>query len=208
MKHLQRILPVWCGIVCGFIVVLEYFFKVKTLSTMSKEIQSWTVVISAFLLGLGMVNIIVVNFRQIKNRKADIVDTFVLLAGMVVMFVVTFFNRQFEAAYKWMFYDIYSPLSTAVFSLLMFSMATTAFRGLRARSAEAIVLLVSAIIAMLGVAPVGEVIWDKIPVIYDWVLTVPNLAGQRGITIGAAIGSMAASLRVLLGIERRYIGME
>jgi hypothetical protein len=34
------------------------------------------------------------------------------------------------------------------------------------------------------------------------------MAGQRGITISAAIGAMSAGLRVLLGIERRAVGAE
>jgi hypothetical protein len=76
------------------------------------------------------------------------------------------------------------------------------------KSFESTVFLIGAVVAMLGVAPVGEVISKQIPAFYDWMLKVPNMAAQRGITIAAAVGAMAASLRVLLGIERRYIGME
>jgi hypothetical protein len=37
-------------------------------------------------------------------------------------------------------------------------------------------------------------------------MNVPNMTGQRGIIIGAAIGSFVTALRVLLGIERGHLG--
>ena len=39
-----------------------------------------------------------------------------------------------------------------------------------------------------------------------WVVQVPNTAGQRAITIGIALGTVAMSLRLLLGIERGLLG--
>jgi hypothetical protein len=44
-----------------------------------------------------------------------------------------------------------------------------------------------------------------LPVIKDWVLEVPALAGARGILLGAALGTAATGLRVLLGIDRPYV---
>lgn len=205
---LTKTLPIWLASIGGIIVVVEYFINVPVLSAISKEIQSWTVLISAFLLGIGMVNLFLVNLRELRNKKTDLLDTLVLLGGCAFMFIITLFDTQFKAVYQWMFYEIYAPLGTAVFSLLMYSMASAAFRAIRLKSLEATVFLIAAVVAMLGVAPVGEVIWKQIPVIYQWLLTVPNMAGQRGITIGAAVGAMAAGLRVLLGIERRYVGSE
>jgi len=36
----------------------------------------------------------------------------------------------------------------------------------------------------------------------------PNMAGQRGIIIGAAIGALSLGLRILVGLERSYLGQE
>ena len=39
-------------------------------------------------------------------------------------------------------------------------------------------------------------------------MNCPNAAAQRGIIIGAALGAACLSLRVILGIERTYLGLE
>jgi len=44
-----------------------------------------------------------------------------------------------------------------------------------------------------------------IPGLADWVMQVPNTAGQRGIALGLLLGGIAFSLRVLFGIERGYL---
>jgi len=46
---------------------------------------------------------------------------------------------------------------------------------------------------------------DFIPGLADWIMQVPNIAGQRGIGFGLILGSIAFSLRVLFGIERGYL---
>jgi hypothetical protein len=59
---------------------------------------------------------------------------------------------------------------------------------------------------MLGRIPLGQFIWHKLPDYTDWIMAYPNLSVQRGIIIGAALGAAAMSLRIILGIERTYMG--
>jgi hypothetical protein len=42
-------------------------------------------------------------------------------------------------------------------------------------------------------------------VVKDWLMAVPQAAAVRGIGIGLALGGMAMSLRIILGIERTYM---
>ncbi len=44
-----------------------------------------------------------------------------------------------------------------------------------------------------------------IPGLADWIMQVPNAAGQRGIGLGLSLGGIAFSLRILFGIERGYL---
>lgn len=205
---MHRQLPIWVVVGVGLLITIEHFLTIPTLTAASREIQTWVVLLSAFLLGIGMINLVVVSVRGLRSKKADVAGTVVMMGGMLGMFVVTAFRERMPAAYGWMFHSVYSPLGVAVFSLLMYAMASAAFRTIRMRSRDSTIFLIAAVAAMLGVAPMGAVVSEHIPAFYHWLLTVPNLAGQRGITIAAAIGTMAASLRVVLGLERRSIGME
>jgi hypothetical protein len=45
-----------------------------------------------------------------------------------------------------------------------------------------------------------------VPNLANWIMGVPNLAGQRAIMIGIALGVISMCLRVILGIERTYLG--
>jgi hypothetical protein len=72
---------------------------------------------------------------------------------------------------------------------------------------EASILLVTAAVVMLGRAPIGEVVFGKgVADLTTWILEVPNTAGMRGILLGATLGAIAMSIRVLIGIERAHFG--
>jgi hypothetical protein len=104
-----------------------------------------------------------------------------------------------------LFNSMLSPLSSTMFSLLVFYISSAAYRAFRIRSFEATLLLVTAIIIMLGRAPIGDVISPLLPQWTSWLMSIPNTAGMRGIQIGATLGGIATALRVMVGIERAYL---
>jgi hypothetical protein len=108
-----------------------------------------------------------------------------------------------------------------MFALLAFYIASAAFRAFRIRSTEAALLAAAALIVMLGRVPVGDAftraIFDhpvfphalrmlRLSDLQQWVMDVPQNAAKRAVLIGAAMGVMATGLRVILGIERAYMG--
>ncbi|MCB1154506.1 hypothetical protein KDL45_12710, partial [bacterium] len=118
------------------------------------------------------------------------------------------FNLVYEHFFK--------PLSATMFALLAFYVASASYRAFRAKNVEATVLLVAAFIILLGRTFVGTVLsfWTDpgtgfgIPQMAEWIMNYPNLAGQRAIMIGIALGIVSTSLKIILGIDRSYLGSD
>jgi predicted MFS family arabinose efflux permease len=97
-------------------------------------------------------------------------------------------------------------MMTTMFSMLAFFIASAAYRAFRARTVQSTLLLATAVVVMLGRIPVGQAIYDRLPEVATWIMAVPNTAVQRGIIIGAALGGAATALRIVLGLDRTYMG--
>jgi hypothetical protein len=178
-------------------------------SGIGETLQQWAIIVVAFAYVLGVANIARISGQKISRRSRDWFYQFPLLAGLAFMLTVgvvwgvgerTLFNDFYLYAY--------SPMQGTMFSLLAFFIASAAFRAFRMRSFEAALLAIAAVIVMLGRVPVGTLIWDKIPVLSDWIMNVPQMAAKRAIMIGAALGAISTGLKVILGIERNYLGGE
>jgi hypothetical protein len=111
-------------------------------------------------------------------------------------------NPMFRSFFNY----ILIPIQATMFALLAFFIASAAYRAFRARNILATLLLVAALIVMLRfnpyLGPLGPVISDTA----SWLLNVPNLAAKRAIIIGVGLGIVATALKVILGIERGYMG--
>ena len=102
-----------------------------------------------------------------------------------------------------------------MYSLLAFFVASASYRAFRAKNKEATILLIAAFIILLGRTPFGMYLTAWIPGQFDilqipnmaiWIMNSPNLAGQRAILIGIGLGVVSMSMRIILGVERTYLG--
>ncbi|MCZ6691691.1 MAG: FHA domain-containing protein [Planctomycetota bacterium] len=125
--------------------------------------------------------------------------------------------QQDESWFMYAFRYGFKPLQSATFAMLAFYVASAAFRAFRAKNAEAIILLATAFLILLGRTYLGTVItvWVpdelevlRVPNLTVWIMKVINAAGNRAIMIGIALGIASASLKVILGIDRSYLGGE
>jgi len=165
---------------------------------------SWTAIIAAFALFLGFFNIINVHAYRIRIQGSGAIYSVVLLASLAATLIIGLVGGPESTGSRFIFDYILQPLEATIFSLLALFIATAAFRAFRVRSMETFFFVLFAVIVLLGQVPLGIYLWSEFPVIKDWILNVPTLAGVRGILLGVALGTIATGLRVLLGTERPY----
>ena len=204
---MRRKLSIVVMFLTGLLMITAFFFTSKPLSQASQAIQSWGVIVSAFALGIAAVNLIQVHVKKMAMNKAmDRLYSGALLVALAGMTLLGVIKGPASKTYTFWFDALFNPAQATVYAMTAFYIASAAFRAFRIRSAEAAILLVSAAFVMLGNISVGEAMWKGFPVVGQWLMDVPNLAGQRGMMIGAGIGGIAGGLRVLLGIEKSYLG--
>ncbi len=108
----------------------------------------------------------------------------------------------------WAFENIQAPMQATVFALLAFFVASASLRGFRARSVPAAILLISALMALVSRSDLPGFLPHQIHEFIDWIRSYPSMAARRAILIGIGLGSVTTSLRVILGIERTWLGKE
>jgi hypothetical protein len=115
----------------------------------------------------------------------------------------------------WIYAYVFQPLLTTTFAMLAFYVASAAFRAFRAKNLEAVLLLGTAFIILLGRTFAGYLLtaWVpdalsalKIDQMTVYIMGIFNTAGNRAIMIGIALGIASTSLKVLLGVDRSYLG--
>lgn len=206
---MKKEIPLIIAFLLGTWMILENFLPgIPWVSETKNVITNGGIVIMAFTYALGIYSIVSVNLTKIR-RGQDVVPKTALLVALTLMVGLGFWRGiEVETPFNWMYLNLYVPLQATMFSLLAFYIASAAFRAFRARSLEATLLLVCATLVMIGRIPVGEKIWSFFPTLSDWIMNFPNLAGKRAILIGAALGAISTGLRVILGLERSYLGGE
>lgn len=191
--------------VAGMIMILQFF--VPATQVLGDKLQEWYMIVASAAIFLGTVNLIQVHMHKIRFRAKNWKYSPVTLSGLFVMILTgLFFGIDQGKPFDYMFQTMMVPMGATIFSLLAFFVASAAFRAFRANNWRAALLLASAFVVMLGRVPIGSMIWNKIPLISEWVMQFPNMAGQRAVMIGAAMGMVATSLRMIFGIERSYLG--
>jgi hypothetical protein len=204
----KREIPLFVTATVGLFMILSFFVPHQAVSVPADFLQQSAIIIVAFGIVLGGANLLRVNLEAVVRRQPGWTYKVVLIAGLVVTVALGLIEgRDFQGAgtrSTWIYDQVYSSMSSAMFALLAFFIASAAFRAFRIRTTEAALLAVAAFIVMMGRVPREF----QIETIAQWILDVPQNAANRAILIGAALGVMATGLRVILGIERSYLGGE
>ena len=228
-------IPLLVAFLAGVIPVLSLYVPKTFLSGttgMRPRLDQWLIIVAGFALLLGVVNVIQNNTRKVSRREKGWFFSVVLLTGLYVVGGISIWAAisgegiglrpdGTSTPFKWVEDRMFQPLQSTIFSLLAFFMASAAFRAFRARNTEATILLIAAGLVMAGRVPLLELLASPFPGLHasaaaggqalgkltEWIMKTPNGAAQSGIIIGAALGAASMAMRVILGIEKGYLGL-
>ncbi len=216
---MKREIPILLVILCGLAITWSFFSPAPVSRAVNDELLAWGTVFFSVAFLLGISNLVRISLKQISSRHEDWPYKALLL---VVLFgylaigiseIHGFFGiaegEQFRR--DWIYERIFMPLQATMFSLLAFYIASAAFRAFRARSLEATLLLTAGALVMIGQVPIPEFfpfnewIGETSVRLQAFLMVYVNGAGQKAIIMGAALGTLATGLRIILGIERSYL---
>ena len=232
MQFFTRTIPLLLTGIAGVVMILSAFFPYT--SEWGKVAGQFFNILAAFAFVLGGGNLLKVHLKKVSDQGAGWGYSGVVLACFLVTLFVGLFkvgsypNPDFPnvafsgetqgtgSAFWWAYEYVFKPLTATMFSMLAFYVASAAFRAFRAKNFEAILLLSTAFIILLGRTaaivitdwipndgPFGDLRLENLSV---YVMQVFNTAGNRAIIIGIALGIAATSLKILMGLDKSYLG--
>ena len=209
---MKREIPLLITFLTGLLMVVQFFVPHHPIGQIGTGVLSWYTIIAGFTLLLGIDSLVSMHLKKLQRKQSGWGYSIMLILGLLLALVLGIYSEvkygsalAFGSPFMYLYTYMVVPLQATMFSLLAFFIASAAYRAFRARTLEASLLLVAAMIVMLGRVPLGAAIWDKLPILAEWIMTAPNAAATRGILIGVSLGALAMSLRILLGIERTYL---
>ena len=203
----MRFGPIVLTFLVGATLIAVFFIPNPKAQAVNSELLLWATIVYAFALILGSISLWNTHARKIRFKLDGWPYSLVTLVALVVVTGLGVWQGVGEGTLVNRIYNmVNSPLASTMFALLAFFIASAAFRAFRARNVEATLLLVTALLMMIGRVSIGEFIWKGFPGFTEWLLDVPNLAAKRAIAIGVGLGAVSTALKIILGIERGYLG--
>ncbi len=203
----RRTIPMLITFVAGIILFIDYFLRVPYVPSVAGMLLDFGIVIAAFALGLGAANLVMIHGRHIRKRtpRQWYFSAWMFIVMIVFIVIGVSFSMN-SPMYIWLFDNTLTAVSTTIYSLLAFFIASGAYRAFRFRTKEGAVLLISGIITMLGNIPLIVSMYPGSSLLSGWIMDVVTMAGLRAILIGASVGTVILGIRTFLGRERGYMG--
>ncbi len=221
---MRREIPLIITTIAGLVFAVSYFIPHWPFVKAESIFGDWIAIVQAFAIWLGALNLLKVSFEKIYRKKEDALYAGIIIACLVITLAIGFYDgfaggpqtsfRDSGTSFDWLYRFIYTPLTSTMFAMLAFFVASASYRAFRARNFEATLLLIAGFFVMGGRVPLFDLALSKMHItevpyfsyFASWIMEYPLTAGMTAIMIGIALGIMSSSLRIILGIERSHIG--
>jgi len=228
---MKRLVPLAITALGGFVLIVAYF--IPRTQGWGEVAAIWFDILAAIAFVLGGGNLLRIHLKKVSDRKAgwgySAITALAFLTTLTVglgkigvhpnaaypAFPLSGDYREIGSPF-WLLYEYaFKPLTATMFAMLAFYIASAAFRAFRAKNTEAVLLLGTAFVILLGRTFAGVYLTSWVPEsmaglrienLTLYIMSVFNTAGNRAIMIGIALGIASTSLKVLLGVDRSYMG--
>jgi hypothetical protein len=201
---LGRRLPTILAIVIGLVVLVGQFggdfARALRLTDLSAALIDWAAILFAVALVLGLRNLVAIHVRRLHAQVEGWPNSLALLLA-VFLVLCAGLNGVNSASLQWIFTNVQVPLQASLLSLVVFLTVSAVGRAIRIRRWGTLLMLTTAVVVLLGQLPFAESLSAELVDAQQWILSVPGVAGQRGLLLGIALGTMMTGLRVLFGVE-------
>lgn len=199
------------AISAGTVVLIGYL--VPGMDFLSNIALRWAVILAGFALIVGVINLLSVHWHKLASGKsAGYNSLFLILAFVATLLVVGLplpgITGPESTAAQWLLRYIQIPVEASLLALLAVTLVVSVVRFMQRRQdGMALLFVATIVIVLLGSAPIYQ--WGELSLISglrNWLTTVLAAAGVRGLLIGIALGTIAAGIRILMGVDRPYGG--
>ncbi|MFX0204458.1 MAG: hypothetical protein ACFFDT_00655 [Candidatus Hodarchaeota archaeon] len=210
MSIYRRSLPITITAILATLLIVQYFFGFgnagKSLVTV---FSNWNVILYTMATALGLINLSVIHSRRIINKSSGQWPySLLLLITMISFIFIGLVYRPESETYEWLYMTTLGSITTAVYATAVLLMASATYRAFRVRTWRSWVLLIGFLIVTLGNSSMIEAIFPPLTDLQRWYVATPNMAGQRAILIGGAVGAISLGIRTIIGKERGVIGAD
>lgn len=190
------------------------------LSSVMTDANNFLIVLTALPWGFALFSLWFVHSGNIRKRKKEWYMSVLFFVGLGIGILGgSGYGLTAEAGNSFQAFRVFMnetvsqyigfAFYSATFSILSFYLASAAYRSFKAKSREAVLMMVSALVVMLGQIPFGVYLTSwipsksaQLPVISQWLQLVLNTAAYRGMWFGIMLAMMAIGLRFWLSLER------
>ena len=195
------------AILSGLIVLLAYFLPIPALMGLSHFIINWAVSLSGVAMLVAIISLVASHWQKLQQKRNPERYSILVIFGffLTLLFGVVMGgpgNPEFQKVVT----HFILPVEAGLLGALAAGLIYAGFRLYRAnRGWMTLVFGISTVLFLLLYSGIFTSGLD-IPIIKEGLGILQRLpdAGGRGIVIGLALGTIAAGLRILLGVDRPY----
>jgi hypothetical protein len=190
-------------IVVGGILLLgvDRFVEIPPLRTAALIIYEWGVLLSAFALLLGAINVAWVHVRRVVAGNTGWQQSLLLVVALAVVLGSGLFSATGVRSplVELLFDAIIAPGQATLFALLAFFMAAAAYRYLRIGRPGGVWLLAGVLLVFAVQMPVVNALLPRaFANLIGWVVDVPAMSALRGALLGSSFALIIIAIRFLL----------